>query len=505
MGSEQAETANNARKRRGQNEGEEEEKEQEDKESKKKPKQRAKKRKTDDSQKSSKASKSVIHKSEEAEEEEEEKNSIVIPIPKKVASAVAEQPSRSSKQKSREDNLSNKSLDEIADQEDEFRKKLREEEKKERELKQALDKEKKDENLKMVQERRKQEEEISQLLAAQRKDEELRTEANRKAFELEEQKLQAHQLQSDAKEASIRQQLANEIVKRQANASSNYEEFKQSESLVKSAFEVPLVLDESPEVMDKRRQERERARRELMEAQKVIRNQEIARLNIKRASAADKDLDPLDVERHQLLILQRQRAEEEMKERHRFDYRSFPDLGTPVDRSGEVYPQIPLPSPEKADVQDSAVFSKPHSAHSEKDLHLPAKPYRFSEEVSPPDIPELRQVPQLSYALDKNAEQSVPNSIEIPLVCLNFPLPQGTNGLLYAELDKSDKVYQLKNILGKEFLIHPKAVRVFYKGAELADDLVVSLGHFRGEILAFSIRVPKLQLPYVKASTVYET
>eukprot|EP00826_Nyctotherus_ovalis_P006456 TRINITY_DN11532_c0_g2_i1.p1 TRINITY_DN11532_c0_g2~~TRINITY_DN11532_c0_g2_i1.p1 ORF type:complete len:506 (-),score=157.50 TRINITY_DN11532_c0_g2_i1:1323-2840(-) len=505
MGSEQAETANNARKRRGQMEGEEEQKEQENKESKKKPEQKANKKKTNKSREGSKTSKSVTHKSEEAEEEEEEKNSIVIPIPKKVMNAVPEQPQRSSKQKSREDNPSNKSLDEIADQEDEFRKKLREEEKKEQELKQALNKEKKDESLKMVQERRKQEEKISQLLAAQKKDEELRTEANRKTFKLEDQKLQAQQLQSDAKEASIRQQLASEIVKRQANVSSNYEELKQSESPVKTEFDVPLVLDESPGAMDRRRQERERARRELMEAQKVIRDQEIARLNIKRASAADKDLDPLDMERHQLLVLQRQRAEEEMKERHRFDYRSFPDLGTPVDRSSEIYPQIPLPSRDKADIQGSAVLSKPNSAHSDKDLHLPPSPYRFSEEVSPPDIPELKPIPQLSYTLDKDAEQSIPNSIEIPLVCLNFPLPQGTNGLLYAELDKSDKVYQLKNILGKEFLIHPKAVRIFYKGAELADDLIVSLGHFRGEILVFSIRVPKLQLPYVKTSIVYET
>jgi len=77
--------------------------------------------------------------------------------------------------------------------------------------------------------------------------------------------------------------------------------------------------------------------------------------------------------------------------------------------------------------------------------------------------------------------------IHIPLVCVDYPDPLGTYGLVYVEVNDYDKTIQIKNIIAKEFLIHPKSIKIFHKGIELADDLVVSLGRFSGEILFFSI------------------
>jgi len=517
MGNGQAEAVNKAKKRRKkkQNEnegedgdgdgdgGEEEEVKKKNKKASKKIARSAKgkKRKTQEEEHSEKKH-NKINKEEKKEIKIEEKSVVHNPntnlyefegeeesagISKKVQSG--EEKSHSIER--------DRSLDERADQKDNFKKRLLEEEKKEKETKLALDAKRKDENLKMVQERKKQEEEISHLLNVQKKEEELRIEKKRQQLELEEQKLQALQRESDIKEALIREQLANEISKRQFTNKESFDRVSDKQSLMsisplKLTTESPSLLEESPKVIEKRKIERERARQELIEAQKVIRDQEIGRLNMKKANVEDSS----DIERNQLLILQRERAEEEMKERHKFDYRSFPDLGTPIDKSTEIYPKTP--TIKKDTITETKVINK--------ELESTDKVYKFNEEILPPDTTEIKEEVKVFGVLDnKNDEDNVPNSIEIPLVCLNFPLPQGTNGLLYAELDKSDKVYQLKSILGKEFLIHPKAIRIFYKGAELADQLIISLGHFRGEILTFSIGVPKLQLPYVKASTVYET
>ena len=77
--------------------------------------------------------------------------------------------------------------------------------------------------------------------------------------------------------------------------------------------------------------------------------------------------------------------------------------------------------------------------------------------------------------------------MRIPLVCMNFPEQSGTYGLIYVELNNYDKIAQLKNIIAREFFVHPKSIRVFHKGSEMSDDLVVSLGRFGGEIIFFSI------------------
>jgi len=96
------------------------------------------------------------------------------------------------------------------------------------------------------------------------------------------------------------------------------------------------------------------------------------------------------------------------------------------------------------------------------------------------------------------------DSIEIPLICLNFPVYQGTYGLMYTVVDKSSTMYQVKLNIAKEYQLHPEMIRLFSGGFELPNDVVINLKYSRGEILQYTIFLPQEQLLALKVDVTYE-
>ena len=88
------------------------------------------------------------------------------------------------------------------------------------------------------------------------------------------------------------------------------------------------------------------------------------------------------------------------------------------------------------------------------------------------------------------------DAIELTLICLNFPLSQGSNELLYVELSKNDTILQLKKMLGKEYSSSPNCIRIFKEITELPDE-TTDLDTLKDEILTFSIEVSKTQARYI--------
>ena len=88
---------------------------------------------------------------------------------------------------------------------------------------------------------------------------------------------------------------------------------------------------------------------------------------------------------------------------------------------------------------------------------------------------------------------------------MNFPYTQGTYGLIYAELNKNEKITQIKTLLAKEYQIDPISIKLYSNGAELTDDLVVNVYKFKGEILYFTINILQVGASKAKVGINYET
>ena len=154
-----------------------------------------------------------------------------------------------------------------------------------------------------------------------------------------------------------------------------------------------------------------------------------------------------------------------------------------------------------------------HIANPQERIDYPGKSLaqRFPKPSSPQyDQPALKSSQEILKELPpvpvkrQIGNVGSPDSIEIPLVCLNYPLSQGTYGLIYSVMDKGDTMYQIKLNIAKEFQLHPSMVRLFSKGFELPNDLVINLGYSRGEILYFTIYMTQEQLMDNKTNIAYE-
>lgn len=141
------------------------------------------------------------------------------------------------------------------------------------------------------------------------------------------------------------------------------------------------------------------------------------------------------------------------------------------------------------------------------DVDKEQKPYKAHEKMIDPQNIFRESEPESIATADKeqrSARKRAENVVELPVVCLNFPLPQGTYGLLYVELEKTAKIPQLKSAIGREYNIDASDIKVYNGGTELTNDLVVSLSRFRDEILCFAINLSKVDLNSIKANIKYE-
>eukprot|EP01022_Parablepharisma_sp_SALTPOND_P021916 TRINITY_DN437_c0_g1_i3.p1 TRINITY_DN437_c0_g1~~TRINITY_DN437_c0_g1_i3.p1 ORF type:complete len:959 (-),score=192.97 TRINITY_DN437_c0_g1_i3:11139-14015(-) len=149
------------------------------------------------------------------------------------------------------------------------------------------------------------------------------------------------------------------------------------------------------------------------------------------------------------------------------------------------------------------LFNKPH----EKTVVIPldegprASPIESVPQTKPD---ESLQKPPVVVETKSIIKPDPTDMIKIPMICLNYPVPNGTYGLLYVEVGRNEKFGQLKAILAKAYQVPVSAVTVFHKGIELPDDIALSLGYPKGEILYFSIKLAKSGIVEVKVETVYE-